>query len=219
VNDAVSRNRPAVVLLHAFPLDERMWDAQREVLAGFDVVAPNLYRLGGSSVDEWAQAILAQTRGPLVAVGASMGGYCALAMARRAPDRVEGLLLAGSRAAADSPERRRTREETIRTLRELGVEAWNPDVAAERTAEELIRATEALRDRADATDVVASFGGPLVLVVGDADELLPVDEARVIASYARDGRLEVVPGAGHFVSLDQPERFNAVLSDYVARWT
>jgi pimeloyl-ACP methyl ester carboxylesterase len=210
--------RPAVVLLHAFPLDERMWDGQRAALAGFDVVAPNLYRLDGRSIEEWAGAVLGQTSAPLVAVGASMGGYCALAMARQAPDRVAGLLLVGSRAAPDSPERRRVREEAIRTLRESGVEAWNPEVAGERTADELIRATEALRDRPDAADVVASFGGPLVLVVGDADELLPVAEARAVVASARDGRLEVVAGAGHIVNLDQPERFNAVLSDFLARW-
>ena len=39
-----------VVLLHAFPLDERMWDSQRAALATHDVVAPNLYALG-SSID------------------------------------------------------------------------------------------------------------------------------------------------------------------------
>ena len=206
------------VLLHAFPLDERMWEGQRAVLEGFDVVAPNLYRLGGSSLDDWAATVLAETRGPLVAVGASMGGYCALAMARREPERVQGLLLAGSRAAADSPERRRTRDETIATLRDFGVEAWNPDVAGERTADELIRATEALRDRPDASDVVASFRGPLVLVVGEDDELLDIEEAREIVALAPEGRLEVVARAGHLVSLDQPERFNAVLSDFLSRW-
>jgi pimeloyl-ACP methyl ester carboxylesterase len=209
---------PRVVLLHAFPLDERMWEGQRAALAGFDVATPNLYRLGGNSIDGWAAAVLGQMRGQLVVVGASMGGYCALAMARQAPERVGGIVLAGSRAEADSPERRRTREETIRLLREGGVEAWNPDLAGERTTEELIRATEALRDRGDATEVVAAFRGPLVLVVGDQDELLSVEAARAIVASARHGRLEVVPGAGHIVSLDQPGQFNAVLSDFLDRW-
>jgi len=52
-----------VVLLHAFPLDERMWDQQRKVLAGHEVVAPNLYDLGGNSIDTWAGRILAKTPG------------------------------------------------------------------------------------------------------------------------------------------------------------
>jgi len=50
-----------VLLLHAMPLDERMWEPQLDALAGEDVEAPNLYDLGGSSVDEWAE------RDPLVA--------------------------------------------------------------------------------------------------------------------------------------------------------
>jgi len=96
-----------VVLLHAFPLDERMWDPQREALAGYDVVTPNLYDLGGNSVEGWAQAVLDQVDGEIAAVGASLGGYVALAMARIAPGRVHGLLLAGSRAGADPSDRAR----------------------------------------------------------------------------------------------------------------
>src|SRR6266571_6615281 len=48
-----------VMLLHAFPLDERMWEPQRPALADHEVVAPNLYDLGGSSIDRWAEQILA----------------------------------------------------------------------------------------------------------------------------------------------------------------
>jgi pimeloyl-ACP methyl ester carboxylesterase len=179
---------------------------------------PNLYELGGSSIDRWAESVLERAPGEVVAVGASMGGYCALAMARRAPERVLGLLLAGSRTGVDSPERRQAREKTIRVLRERGVVAWNPQLEHERTAEELIRAAEALRDRRDATDVVASFRGPLVLAVGAEDELLALDEAREIVESARHGRLEVIAGAGHLVSLDQPERFNGVLAEFLAQW-
>src|SRR5438093_11216923 len=111
-----------VVLLHAFPLDERMWDLQLAVLASHDVTAPNLYGLGGSSVDGWAEKTLDEVEGDLVAVGASMGGYVALAMARRAPERIRGLLLAGSRPDADSPERRAGRADTISLIDEAGAE-------------------------------------------------------------------------------------------------
>src|SRR5439155_71205 len=103
-----------VALLHAFPLDERMWEPQLPVLAGREVVAPNLYGLGGGSIDAWAGQILEAVTGELVAVGASMGGYVGLAMARQAPERVSALLLAGSRATADPPERRAARDEMIR---------------------------------------------------------------------------------------------------------
>jgi pimeloyl-ACP methyl ester carboxylesterase len=200
-----------VVLLHAFPLDERMWELQVEALAGHDVHAPRLYGRG-SSIDDWAAQILDEVDGPFAAVGASMGGYAALALSARAPDRVTGLLLASSRAEGDSPERKAFRDELIAGLRD-GV---LPEGAA-ATADELIAATEALRDRPDRTGLVRGFEGPFVVVAGDRDPLFSVDEARALAELAPQGRLELFPGAGHLVSVEQPEEFNGVLLDFVTR--
>jgi pimeloyl-ACP methyl ester carboxylesterase len=208
-----------VVLLHAFPLDERMWDLQLEALAGHDVETVNLYDLGGNSIEGWAVGILQQAPGELAVVGASVGGYVGLAMARREPERIRGLLLAGSRADPDSPERRAARDEAIRTLRKNGIEAWAPSAPAppppERTVDQLVRTLEALRDRSDATDVVRSFAGPLWVAVGDDDPFLPLDEAREIVALAPNGRLEVFEGAGHFTNLEQPDRFNELLQEFL----
>jgi len=210
-----------VVLIHAFPLDDRMWAPQLQALDGEDLYVPNLYDLGGNSVDGWAEHVLERAEGELLVVGASLGGYVALAMARISPDRVRGLLVAGSRATPDPPERRALRDEMIKVVREEGIEGWNrefsPPGPEDRTIDELVRGIEALRDRRDATQVVADFERPLVLVVGDADEILPVDEARQIAESAPDGSLEVVEGAGHVVSVDAPERFNEVLRRFLQR--
>jgi pimeloyl-ACP methyl ester carboxylesterase len=204
-----------VVLLHAFPLDERMWEPQLAALGDQHVVVPNLYGLGGSSIDGWAERVLGEVEGELVAVGASLGGYVVLAMTRREPERIRGLLLAGSRATPDPPDRKALRDEMIRVAEKESIEGWNRDFSppgpSNRTTDELVRGIQALRDRPDATDVVASFAGPLLVVVGDQDDILPVDEARQIAESAPNGRLEVVEGAGHLVNVDAPERFNEIL--------
>src|SRR2546430_15709425 len=92
-----------ILLLHALPLDERMWEPQRTAFG--DVVAPRLYGRG-ASMEEWARSILGEVEGELVAVGASMGGYCALELVRQAPERVRGLVLAGAPGAGASPGRR-----------------------------------------------------------------------------------------------------------------
>lgn len=208
-----------VVMLHAFPLDERMWEPQLAALGDQHVVVPNLYGLGGSSIDGWAERVLGGVEGELVAVGASLGGYVALAMARRDHERIRGLLLAGSRATPDPPDRKALRDEMIRVVEKEGIEGWNRDFSppgpADRTTDELVRGIEALRDRPDATDVVASYAGPLLVVVGAQDDILPVDEARQIAESAPNGRLEVVKGAGHLVNVDAPDRFNDLLAELV----
>ncbi len=205
-----------VLLLHGWPLDERMWDPQVTALSdeGFDPVAPRLYGRG-PSIDGWAAQLLGEVEEPFVAVGASMGGYAALALARRASERVPGIVLTGSRAAADTPERRLLRDQQIAALRSEGVPSeLDTDVAAEHLAV----AQEAIRDRPDSSGVVGAFGGPLLVCVGDRDEIVSVDEAREIADAALLGSVEVFPGAGHFPSVEQPERFNAVLVEFLSQW-
>ena len=209
------------MLLHGLPLDERMWAPQRHVLGAHRLVAPRLYGRG-ASVDGWAESLLAETEGPLVVVGASMGGYCALAMARRAPERIAGMLLAGSRTGPDTAERRAARDELIERLRRDGPVEWREqwgDALGSQDVDELVDAVRALRDRPDSTDVVERFEGPFALVVGDADELLDVEEAREIVERASQGRLEVIASAGHFVTLEQPEEFNGILLDFLSPWT
>jgi pimeloyl-ACP methyl ester carboxylesterase len=209
-----------VVLLHAFPLGPEMWAPQRDALEGREVVTPNLYELDGNSIDGWAEQVFEDLDDEFAAVGASMGGYVALALARLAPKSVRGLFLAGSRVGADDEKRREARNAAIRTLREDGIEAWAPSAPAppppERTVEELIRSTEALRDRRDSTDLVAEFERPLWIVVGDSDPFLPVEEAREIVASAPNGRLEVLEGAGHFTNVDRRNRFNELLSEFLA---
>jgi pimeloyl-ACP methyl ester carboxylesterase len=205
-----------VVLLHGWPMSERMWTSQASALrnTGFEVVTPHLYGRG-PAVDDWAAEILREVYGPIVPVGASMGGYVALALARRSPERVLGMALVGSRATADDWNRRREREHTILELRDgHRPENSEPDVLLEHLA----KAQEAIRDRLDLTGVVASFGGPVLVCVGDRDPLVTVDDARTLAETALDGRLEVIEGAGHFPSLDQPVGFNEVLLDFLAQW-
>lgn len=205
-----------VLLLHGWPVSERVWVPQVTALrgAGYDVHAPHLYGRG-PSIDDWAAQLLREVDGSLVPVGASMGGYCALALARRAPERVLGMVLVGTRADADTFDRRRYRQETIVDLRA----GDRPPLADEdANLEHLAVAQEAMRDRLDLTGVVASFGGPVLVCVGDDDPLVPVEDARTLAEQALDGMLEVFSGAGHFVAVDQPERFNGVLLEFLDRW-
>lgn len=112
----------AVVLLHAFPLDSRLWDAQREELSdSYRVVTPDLPGFGASplldgspSLDAVADAV-AVTLDSLdldrvVLGGLSLGGYTAMAFLRRYPERVRALMLLDTKASADSDEAAANRE-------------------------------------------------------------------------------------------------------------
>jgi pimeloyl-ACP methyl ester carboxylesterase len=219
-----------VLLLHALPLDERMWEPQVAALDEHEVVTPNLYSLAGQSMDMWAIDLLREVWGEVVVVGASMGGYAALALARYAPERVRALVLAGSRADADSEERKADRMETIERIQQGGAAAlWekmeplltagaSEDVvrrihglALGQQAEDLVRAVRAIRDRPDSTSVVAELDAPVLVLTGELDGLIPPDEARALAATARNGRAMILEGVGHLPSLQQPDRFNAEL--------
>jgi pimeloyl-ACP methyl ester carboxylesterase len=192
------------VWLHGWPLDERQWDAE---VARFGGIAARLYGRG-ASVDGWAGQILAEVRGDdLVLVGSSMGGYAALAMARRAPERVRGLVLAASKAAPDTPERRRFRDRLIENLRENGAP---PNAAPGVTVDDLATAQAAMRDRDDATEVVRSFQGPFVVCAGTQDELMRPEEAEALAALAPNGRVQLF-ATGHFVNVEDPAGFAGVV--------
>ena len=197
------------------------------------VPAPRLYGLG-RTMDDWARAVLEAAPGRLVVVGASMGGYCALAMARLAPERIAGLLLAGSRPDADSPSRRARRAETIALARTRGAEGiWEamrellfaPEadpalvqrveaLALDRTEEELVTALEAIRDRPDSTDAYRALGDRALTIVGDGDPYVSVQDARGF-----DANAVVLPGCGHLPSLERPAEFNLLLDEALSRWT
>src|SRR5438552_3526516 len=169
-----------------------MWEPQLDVLDGYDVVRPTLYDLPGNSMDSWADAVLSTIEGELVLVGASMGGYLALAVAARAPERVAGLVLAGSRADAEPPERRAARAEQLETIAREGAQGlWRQlrprlfpaeaeaeilartrAIALDQRPEGLTQADEAIRDRPDRSGVVSSLDCPVLVVDGDAAPLV-----------------------------------------------
>src|SRR5262249_5504437 len=191
-----------------------MWDGQLEVLGDRDVVTPRLYGRG-RTMDAWADSIAAEVEGDFAVVGASMGGYCALALARRVPERVRALLLVGARPDGDSPERRAGRADTIELIRREGADGlWNmmlpklfhdPNVADKSLffcdADGLVGAIEAIRDRPDSTELARNFPGPLQFVVGE-------HEAFVTAGELSEFDIREVAGSGHLVNLERPDEFN-----------
>jgi pimeloyl-ACP methyl ester carboxylesterase len=224
-----------VVLLHAYPLDERMWEPQLEALRDYEVAAPRLYGRG-RSIAEYASSVLEEVEEDAVLVGASLGGYTALAMAHLEPRRVRALALVGARADSDSPERREGRAVTKELIENGGAQAlWENqrtrllledaaaaavgragELALGRSTDELLEALLAMRDREDRSDTLAAFEGQVLVAVGEGDLFFPPEEARGQAQAARRGRFRAFSGARHLPNLEQPDEFNAALTGFLA---
>jgi pimeloyl-ACP methyl ester carboxylesterase len=226
--------RLPILLLHAFPLDARMWNAQVAALdqAGYTVVAPNLPgREPQNDLARWAERILEVVPGPFVPVGCSMGGYLIFELWRQARERIHAAVFVDTRAGADTPEVRKGRSETIRILDEEGFDAfWTAQapklfapatpaevveraraIAAEQPITNLVATVQALAARPDSRDTAASMAVPALVVVGEEDVLTPPSEAEELAALLPLGRLVRIPGAGHLVPLERPDELDEEL--------
>ncbi|MEP7019691.1 MAG: alpha/beta hydrolase [Pseudonocardiales bacterium] len=243
-----------VVLLHAFPLNASMWAPQREQLSSsWRVLCPDQRGFGGSplphdsrpSVDTLADdlaAVLDAKRidQPIVLGGLSMGGYVAMAFWRRHRERVAALVLADTKASADSPEAAVNRERiatevvTARSsailVTEMLSQLVGPTTRAQRPlvhgrVKALIEsapphavawAQRAMAARPDSLDDLRTVDVPALVIVGDEDEISPVSDAEEMARALPNSSLVTLAAAGHLAAMETPDDFNAALKEFLA---
>jgi pimeloyl-ACP methyl ester carboxylesterase len=172
---AAVRPRGVVVLLHAFPLNAHMWDAQLPRLAadGWRVIAPHVRGVAGGAtdppttgIDDYAADVVdlldALHIQDAVVGGCSMGGYLALALMRLAPNYIRGLLLVDTRSQADAPEALAGRKKLLTMAEEQGPAAVLADMESkllgDTTRRERPQVVATLRDLAMRNSNVAVAG-------------------------------------------------------------
>jgi 3-oxoadipate enol-lactonase len=241
---------PPVVFIHAFPLNQKMWDDQVAALRNrCRTITIDLRGFGHSdappgpySMDQMA----ADVRGLLsllnidqaVLVGLSMGGYIALAFYRNYPDAVRAMVLADTRASADTHEARRRRINSADKAEKEGSRAIAEDMVplllgrttidtrpsiVERVREMIqgnspqgiAGAQRGMSMRRDSTYILPGIDFPVLIIVGSEDELTPPEEAENLRSGIPGARLRVIANAGHLSNLEQPEQFNAELTGFI----
>jgi pimeloyl-ACP methyl ester carboxylesterase len=225
--------RPTIVFLHGTRLTSAQWGPQVAALSDeFDCLALDLPGHGtrvtegfslARAADSVADAIAAVGGGRAVVVGLSLGGYVAMDLAARWPERVSGLVLAGATAEPSGARSlpyhalgwalSRPSEARLGALnswyfrRRYGPSIAEPIIAAGfgfRTGAEAVRAIigERFRPR------LARYPGRTLILNGEFDLLFRLSE-RSFAAVAADPRRVLIRRATHLANLDQPEAFSA----------
>ena len=240
-----------VVLIHAFPLTADMWRPQLDrAPQGWRFLAPDLRGFGGSplpsppgtrTIDDYAADVealldsLEIERG--VVGGISMGGYVTFALLRRAPERCTAVVLADTKASADTPEGRTARREMSALLRSRGPSAVADQMipkllgAAARqdaalvarvremiernTVEGLDSAIQAMLARPDSTPGLQRIPVPALVITGEEDEPAPLVESEAMHRAIGRSQLVVLPGKGHLSNLEAPDEFALALTNFL----
>jgi 3-oxoadipate enol-lactonase len=240
-----------ILFVHGFPFHGGMWDDQAAALSEWQVVVPDLRGFGASGAgapdawtmdtfaDDLARLIDALELGPVVLCGLSMGGYVAFAFWRRHRDLCRGLVLADTRAEADTEAGRAGRQEMAERVQAEGtafvVDGMLPKLLSGYTrrerpgvvervramidgtpADTIARAQRAMAARPDSTRDLGGIDVPVLVVAGEEDAIVPVEVTERMATRIPGARLELVPDAGHLAPMEDPAAFNRVLGGWLA---
>jgi 3-oxoadipate enol-lactonase len=245
-------NGPAVLFLHGFPFNRSMWREQLALLSpAARVIAPDLRGHGetASSTISQEPVTMETMAADVVALmdaldisqatvcGLSMGGYVALALCRLFPARVSTLVLADTRAVADTEAGKQIREQQAQKALQEGMAAIadamlpklvapvtvakHPEVVA-RIREMILRtdpagaaaAQRAMAQRLDHSEFLPQIKVPTLIICGELDQLTPLSESQMMHKLIAGSRLEIIEAAGHVSNLEQPEAFNRALTTF-----
>jgi pimeloyl-ACP methyl ester carboxylesterase len=178
-------------------------------------------------------------RDPVVVGGLSMGGYVAFSLVLRYPERVRALMILDSRATADTLEAARNREETARSIlfegsSESMIETMVPRLFGKTTLAKhpervapilsimercsvrgIAGALRGMALRPDRTPELSRIRVPTLVLVGEEDVISPPEEAQQLARMLPDGRVVVVPEAGHLAPFENPTACNEAIMRFL----
>lgn len=228
--------RQALVLVPGLSCDRHVWQAQIAGLADIaDVTVGDT--LHDDSIPLMASRVLDAAPERFAIAGFSMGGYVAMEIWRRAPERVMRLALVDTNARADTEEQAALRRAAIATARSRGFEhvlrgslrqLVAPD-CPEALFEEVVQMAlrvgfgsymdqqAAIIDRADSLETLGTVTVPAMVMVGEADALTPPRLAEEMVRALPGTVYEVIADAGHMAPMEQPEAVNAAFRRWLSR--
>jgi pimeloyl-ACP methyl ester carboxylesterase len=178
-------------------------------------------------------------QGPAVICGLSMGGYISFAFYRRFPHLVSGLILASTRAGADTDQAKAKREKAIAETELQGtqpvLDKMLPILMAPATYQEkpeLVQAVnqilsktstkgmrsalQGMKARPDSKETLGQISVPTLIIHGQEDQIITMDESRTMHTGIQNSQLEIIPNAGHLPTLEQPKVFNRSVASFLS---
>jgi pimeloyl-ACP methyl ester carboxylesterase len=231
-------SRLPLILLPGLVNDERVYAQVRSWLS--DAADPVVVDLTtGDTMAALADDVLAKGPHRFALAGLSMGGYCALEIVHRAPERVAALALIDTSARPDTAESRANREKQIERARGGDYEAlieevlpkWiHPSRVDDGAVADVVRAMardhgpgtferqqRAIMSRADSRPRLGRIKCPTVVVHGADDALMPREIPEETANGIDGAKLVIVPECGHLAPLERPAAVAAALVDLMQR--
>jgi len=245
-------NGTPLVFIHAFPLFKTMWQPQVDGLKDtYRVITIDLGGHGESDIVLWNDTLDDYAKNVIglldhleiaqaVFVGLSMGGYTLFSIYRHYADRVIAMVLADTRAQADSEEGKAGRRSMAEVAFSDGAPAianlMLPKLLAPSTIEHHPEIVEQVRQmilqtstagivvdlvamaaRPDSTDLLPTITCPTLVIVGEDDQATPVAESQYIAQRIHGATLVMIPQAGHLSNFEQPAAFNQALNSFLGK--
>ena len=227
---------PALVLLPGMMCDARMYAPQIEALK--DIAECQVGYLGGAdNIAEIAKQVLLNAPEKFALAGLSMGGIVAMEVARQAPQRVTRLALMDTNPWVEEDDVKATRNRQIyaaeagqleQLLRETMVPRYlaNPHSPLTELCVQMgltlgkdvfIRQSLALQTRHDQKVTLANFNKPCLVLMGEEDELCPIDRHECMVALLPQVAFVKIANAGHIPTLEKPAATNAALKQWMVQ--
>ena len=236
-------NAPAILLVHGSVVTRKMWLPQLRGLSdGYRVIAPDLPGHGAlaqvpftfaAAVQTLAELIRQEAQGRALVAGLSLGGYIAIELAHHHPDLVAGLVLSGCSLNFTGPlglyikivsgwMQRGWIKQSQAQAEEKTQRMFPPELADVAEAQlrdgvypAVLGPSFAEMAGVDFSAPLAGYPGPVLILNGEKDSASRRGETKFLASL-RQGRAQVVPGAGHACNLGKPDAYNQAVRDFAA---
>ncbi|NOX84513.1 MAG: alpha/beta hydrolase [Chlorobi bacterium] len=251
LNYRITGQGSGLVFLHGFLEDHTIWNDFADRLSDrFTVIQVDLPGFGKSDVidDIHTMTLMAsavkhvmdeEEMDQCVMTGHSMGGYVSLAFADLFPDKLKGLVLFHSHAAADDEQGRKNRDRTIEIVKKdhknfiisfipllfavENVERFSKEIkqlqklAVKTSAEAVMAALAGMRDREDRRKLLENLDVPVLFIIGKQDSRIPLDVVMPQVSLPKNCEAIILDNVGHMGFIEAEGLTYASLEHFIER--